>query len=976
MITNSWTSDVSGDWNTQSAWSLGIVPDDSGTDAVISKAGTYVVTIAPGEFETVDGVSVPNASATLSVSGTLALTGTPPSFITLGGGTIVSAPSGVIQGSGLLAGSSLINGGALIANGGPNAQLAVYAPLTNTGTIVADNGDLVVAEGLTNLTGTILTGGTYVASGFFPPGATSVAENVLAFGFTTNAVFAVDDATIILDGPASAFEGYVGAGTGSAGQVPLEDQLQTVAVGGTLELLGGRGFIAANALLDAGMLMLSGSTVSTSGLTIGGFGTLSGYGIVTGPLTNQGAVIASGGTLGGLDLQSSVAGAGTMTVLDGSTLQIEGGNASGLNVGGLLYDTGTLSVTGSAIGTGTIVVEQGGALVLAGGAMPSVSFAGSDVTVTLDQPASYRGTLVGFGQGDTLVLDGLQGSSATMISGDTLAVIAGGITLDTIALAGNDAGASFAATTVGTSTVVTNTAGAPPRDDLAIDLVNVTNAVGLTGSLVTAFENEVSLAAANWGQYITGVVPLRVSLTFVDSGDFGSELAEGAPGALVADGQTIDGHAIFIPDSVYALQTGQYAAGTTSDINITVIASATNLNSFYFDTSLTGGSVPADKVDLLSVLTHEFDHGLGFTGLADTSAPASGTSPIAAGADEGIYDSFIQDGTINGTLDATFNGPNAEAAYGAEIGAGGPVPVPLFVGTGSLAVESFYHVDSNVGVPLPADLMSPFLGEGSFIPISSIDLGILQDTGVPVTASVECFGRGTRIETTRGPVAVEDLTIDDLVVTVRGVAKPIVWIGHRRVDCRRHPRPERVLPIRIAAGAFAPNVPSRDLVLSPNHAIYIDDVLIPAYCLRNNITVMQLDQDRIEYFHLELPEHDIVLAEGLPVETYLECGNRHAFANGGGPTMLFTEFGGYHVAGDNWEMSGYAPLVLRGAEVEAARTRLAGRAAALVRGREASACRIAIRTPQGSGQLRARSAQVKSPEWGNQARRSSRPIPR
>lgn len=936
MVANSWTFGVGGDWNAPSAWSLGVVPDDSGADAVIGQSGSYVVTISSGESETVQAVSVPNASATLSVSGTLMLTGTPPSFITLGGGTIVSTPTGVIQGSGLLTGSDLINGGALIADGGPNAELAIYAPLTNTGTIVADDGVLLIAEGLTNLNGTTLTGGTYVASGLFPPGATSVAENILAFGFNTNAVFAVDDATIILDGPASAFEGYAGIGTGSPGAVPLEDQLQTIATGGTLELLDGRGFIATNALFDAGTLVLEGSTVATPGLTIGSGGTLSGYGVVTGPLTNQGAVIASGGTLGSLDLQSTVAGSGTMTVLDGSTLQIEGGSASALDAGGLLYDTGTLSISGSVTGTGTIVVEHGGALVLGGAAMPSVSFAGSDVTVVLGQPASYQGTLVGFGQGDTLILDGLQGSSATVVGGDTLAVIAGGITLDTIPLAGDYAGASFAATSVGTTTVVTNAAGAPPRDDLAIDLVGVTNVIGLAGSVVTAFENEVSLAAANWGQYITGVVPLRVSLTFVDAGDFGSELAEGAPGALVANGETIDGHAIFIPDGLYALQTGQYAAGTTSDINITVIASATNLNSFYFDTSLTGGSVPADKVDLLSVLTHEFDHGLGFTGLADTTAPASGSSPIPAGNDEGIYDSFIQDTTINGTLAATFDGPNAEAAYGAAIGAGGPVPVPLYVGTGGLAVENFYHVDSNVGVPLSTDLMSPFLGEGSFIPISNIDLGILRDTGVPVTANVECFARGTRIETTRGPVRVEDLAIDDLVVTVRGVAKPIVWIGHRGVDCRRHPRPERVLPIRIAAGAFAPDVPSNDLLLSPNHAIYIGDVLIPAYCLRNDVTVMQLDRDRIDYFHLELPDHDVVLAEGLPVETYLECGNRHSFANGGGSTMLFAEFDGDHVAGDTWELSGYAQLVLRGAEVEAARTRLAARAVALAHGTEAS----------------------------------------
>ncbi len=50
----------------------------------------------------------------------------------------------------------------------------------------------------------------------------------------------------------------------------------------------------------------------------------------------------------------------------------------------------------------------------------------------------------------------------------------------------------------------------------------MSNAIGLAGSIVTAIENEVSLAAVNWGQYITGAAPLRVFLGFIDTGDFGA----------------------------------------------------------------------------------------------------------------------------------------------------------------------------------------------------------------------------------------------------------------------------------------------------------------------------------------------------------------------------------------------------------------------------------------------------------------------
>jgi hypothetical protein len=106
----------------------------------------------------------------------------------------------------------------------------------------------------------------------------------------------------------------------------------------------------------------------------------------------------------------------------------------------------------------------------------------------------------------------------------------------------------------------------------------------------------------------------------------------------------------------------------------------------------------------------------------------------------------------------------------------------------------------------------------------------------------------------------------------------------------------RPLPLRLATGAFAAGVPGRDIVLSPHHAIHVEGVLIPAYCLRNDTTVMQLDRVTTDYFHVELPAHDVLFAEGLAVESYLDSGDRHAFANGGGVTVLFAGF-----AGDQWE---------------------------------------------------------------------------
>ncbi len=73
------------------------------------------------------------------------------------------------------------------------------------------------------------------------------------------------------------------------------------------------------------------------------------------------------------------------------------------------------------------------------------------------------------------------------------------------------------------------------------------------------------------------------------------------------------------------------------------------------------------------------------------------------------------------------------------------------------------------------------------------------------------------------------------------------------------------------------------------------------------------------YCHIELDRHDIALAEGLPAESYLDTGNRNAFANGAA-MALHPVFGG---PADVWEAEGYAPLTLTGKALDALRAALA-----------------------------------------------------
>jgi hypothetical protein len=203
--------------------------------------------------------------------------------------------------------------------------------------------------------------------------------------------------------------------------------------------------------------------------------------------------------------------------------------------------------------------------------------------------------------------------------------------------------------------------------------------------------------------------------------------------------------------------------------------------------------------------------------------------------------------------------------------------------------------------------------------------------------SIECFGGGTRILTPDGEVAVEDLRVGDHVETLLGGAPAVItWIGHRTVDCTRHPRPTQVWPVRISAGAFGPDLPCRDLFLSPGHAVYVEDVLIPAKHLINGHSIVQVPVDEVSYYHVELPRHDVLRAEGLPTESYLDIGDRANFASDSDPMRLFPDFSARSCdVATFWEIYGCAPLVVSGPTLAVVRQQV-DRRAAVLSGQEAA----------------------------------------
>lgn len=237
-------------------------------------------------------------------------------------------------------------------------------------------------------------------------------------------------------------------------------------------------------------------------------------------------------------------------------------------------------------------------------------------------------------------------------------------------------------------------------------------------------------------------------------------------------------------------------------------------------------------------------------------------------------------------------------------------------------------------------------GDGNFTLREAAGQGALAVTSdgyggseITIGGAMPCFTRGSRLLTPHGYRPVEYLRPGDDLITRNGIVRRIVWIGWRSVDLARDPAAALLRPVVIAPGAFGPRVPQRPLALSPLHAIYVGDRLIPAVLLVNGSTIIRDDTSfAATYFHIELDRHDIVHAENLPVETYRDNGNRDRFvASTGTPGV---------------PVQACAPLVLGGLGLCAARTALHRRALELghkiVHGPETE---LRIDTPQFRGSV-------------------------
>jgi hypothetical protein len=399
---------------------------------------------------------------------------------------------------------------------------------------------------------------------------------------------------------------------------------------------------------------------------------------------------------------------------------------------------------------------------------------------------------------------------------------------------------------------------------------------------------------------LSGLLTLGGMASLADAGSLaivGGQLLVGPDAALTAATLSLASGAAQVAGRVSA--GAVLIQGGTASLNGGTIAAP----SFTIGTggTLTGNGILSSPG---TILTQGFVTAAGGALLFGADVDNTGTIAIAAGATLDAAEA------LNGTV--MFSGTAAELIIN---------DVAVFTGT----IGNFAATDVIDLVGIAPSLVSDsggsiVVGSGSTalatfgLSTAGVQpaISILPDGagGALITADgdMPCFARGTRLLTPNGYRPVEALNPGDALITAGGDRRAIFWIGRRTLDFGTT-RARPALPVLIMPGALGNGKPLRPLRLSPLHAVFLDGVLVPAVHLVNGATILrQTAPAAITYYHVELARHDIVLAEGVPSETYLDTGNR-------GP--LYAERGTRAPAGRP-----YAPRVTGGQKLAAIRWRL------------------------------------------------------
>ncbi len=850
-------------------------------------------------------------------------------------GLITASGNGVRLDAG--GGVTNLTGGAISSTGGDGVAMYAGGSVTNqtSASVVGQTFGVDISGG----GGTVTNAGTISAT---DPGATarsvrfgvSVTNRLIV---DPGAVFngAIDGGNTIGNGftstlemasgaSAGAFAGigsqYVGFGaiTIDAGAQWTLSGVNTIAAGATLTnsgtLINTGSLNAVGLLLDNGSLTNSG-TLRTTLVMTGGAGLTNNAG-----RTFYGAVYAAGGgadrtitNSGTITDSSGIAivnfqSGGTVINALGATISgiraIDINGAASIGNSGQIIAIGAPGTNGSAVilrsGGGTVTNAAGATIngqfygVVIGGGVATVTNGGSirsgaEVGVALNGggavtnmsggtiTAHYTGvnfhafsgtfTNAGYVESDTGTGAGSDsGGAITNLSGGTIIGHGAGLVIagaaGTISNAGSIAGGGGAiGVFLGVGGTITNESGGRISAYGAVQVSGGAATLINRGDIVASGPRAVVLAAG-----FANSVSVAPGGLFVGSVDGGNTIGAGVASTLeltsAATTGTLSGlGAQFFDFAKIDVDSGAswvlngantVGAGVTLTVNNASVSAA--------------GTLVNDGTILLDPSTMTVG---GLTGTGGVTIGAGSTLSVQGAVAAGETLSFASasgvlalatPGVVAGTIAAFVSGDTIELTGISNV-------ISTDVVNGNTLQVSF-----SSGGPVDLALSGSFTGDFFHHALVGSDTVITED-------NLPCYLSGTLILTDRGEIPVEALSPGERVVTLSGAARAIKWIGFGRTLVTPRNRCD-VSPVVIRRGALATNVPHSDLWLTRKHAILVGEVLVPAELLVNGVSVQWGEEARVvEYYHIELETHDVVIANGAPAESFRDDGSRDLFQN-------------------------------------------------------------------------------------------------
>ncbi len=796
--------------------------------------------------------------------------------ILYGSGTLSADNDGVVYSAVISSGGLLIAGYAAFVHdttiSSAGAEI-VENQASEVGGTVSNGGVMAIGNGGYTLDNLILSGGfKFVSSGGFAQEDTisSGATEVVESGGSISATELLSGGTLLVYGTADDVDQEGGSET-------YVDTDFVVAKG---QIVSSVAFSASTVGVSSGGTVSDATVLGGSNLNVfnGGFA-LDDLVLGTPDVTGGGATqtISSGGMASGTDIQL----AGNEEILSGgvaSSSEIESAGTQAVNSAGSAYAATVMSGgeqyvedDGTAFGT---TVQFGATQDVGAGGVASGTTVDNGAAQYLEAPVAFIGLSQGGLAYNANILDGglqqvLSGAVADYTSLGSAIQVDQGVTTGTV---------------IGSGGVV--------------------SAGGVSGEGTTS-DTQILFGGTELLQYgakATDTVVSSGGTQVIDPGAVAYNTTVSAGGTQMLAGGTVSG--------------GTVAAGGTQVLDHATLSGTLSyaLGAVVVDSA---GFVAKDAtITVAGTLENDALAELDPSSMTVSSLTGGGTVQIDSGSFLEIVDSASADQTI------TFTASSGELRIDQFADMHALVSGFTSGDTIDLATIAF-DPNGQVGPVTADDFLPVFEGGNSYeLGLSGNYTGDMfqlapdASSGTLLTVEVPCFLAGTLILTSQGEVPVEHLAVGDTIVTAFGQSRPVRWIGTRSYAGRFLAANPCAHPIRFRNGSLGGCLPYHDLLVSPEHAMFLNGLLIPARCLVNGSTIVQeRGLERVDYFHIELDSHDVLLAEGAPSESYLDDDSRGMFHNASEFATLYPDA----PAPGRF----CAPRVEHGVELEAIRQRLA-----------------------------------------------------